>query len=90
LGWINDSRHAIPITNTIFLNNMIYDLILWFNHAMDQTQILEDDNITKSPIFCDEGKFWISYLVKQLNEEHKLMFDDIIYIGKNNCTMIHN
>jgi hypothetical protein len=61
---------------------MIYDLILWFNHAMDQTQILEDDNITKSPIFCDEGKFWISYLVKQLNEEHKLMFDDIIYIGK--------
>jgi hypothetical protein len=49
---------------------------------MDQTQILENDNITKSPFSVTKENFEYHNLVKQLNEEHKLMFDDIIYIGK--------
>jgi hypothetical protein len=47
---------------------------------MDQTQILEDDNFTKSPFSMTRENFEYHNLVKQLNEEQKLMFDDIIYI----------
>ncbi len=61
---------------------MIYGLILWFNHAMDQTQILEDDNFTKSPFSMMRENFEYHNLVLKINEEQKLIFDDIIYIGK--------
>jgi hypothetical protein len=35
---VNDPCPTIPITNTINIELMIYDLILSFNHVMDQTE----------------------------------------------------
>jgi hypothetical protein len=35
---VNDPRPTIPITNTINIELMIYDLTLSSNHVMDQTK----------------------------------------------------
>ncbi len=35
---VNDPRPTISITNTINIKLMIYDLILSFNHVLDQTK----------------------------------------------------
>jgi hypothetical protein len=35
---VNDSRPTIPVTNTINIELMIYDLNLSSNHVMDQTK----------------------------------------------------
>jgi hypothetical protein len=44
-----------------------------------KSQISKDDNFTKSPFSMMRENFEYHNLVKQLNEEHKLIFDDILY-----------
>jgi hypothetical protein len=61
---------------------MIYDLILSFNHIIDQIkklQFLEDENFTKSSYSMMMGEFEYHSLYKQLNEEQILIFDDVMH-----------
>jgi hypothetical protein len=49
------------------------------NGSNEKSQILEDDNFTKSPFSMMKENFEHHNLVKKLIEEHILIFDDIIY-----------
>jgi len=49
------------------------------NGSNKKSQISEDDYFTKSPFSMMREIFEYHNLVKQLNEEHILIFDDIIY-----------
>jgi hypothetical protein len=61
---------------------MIYDLTLLFIHVMDQTKnhkFLEIENFTKSTYSMMMEKIEYHSLLKQLNEEKRLIFDDVMH-----------
>ncbi len=72
------------------LKIMIYNVILWFNHLIYQTkklQFLKDENFTKLSYFMMMEEFEYCNLLRQLNEEKILIFDDVMH--KKNYTLIH-
>ncbi len=86
---IKDSHYAIPITNTINIKRYgpwSDSVIQSCNRSNQKLQILEDEIITKSSYSMMEKNKYCG-LVKQISEDQKLTFDDIMH--KNNCTLIH-
>ncbi len=60
---------------------MIYDLTLLFNHVMDKTKNhnFRRWKFHKIKIFHDDGKIEYFSLLKQLNDEKILIFDDVMH-----------
>ncbi len=61
---------------------MIYNLTLLFNHVMDQTKnhnFKKIKNLTKSTYSMMMEEFEYRGLLIQLNEEQKLIFNDVIH-----------
>jgi hypothetical protein len=82
---IKDSHYAKPITNTRYDSQSNF-VIQSRNRSNQKLQILKDEIIIKSSYSMME-KFEYCNLVKQISEDQKLTFDDIMH--KNNCTLIH-
>ncbi len=79
---INDSRPINHVTNTINIEH--YDL--WSNFVIQsrngsnqKSQFLKDENFTKSSYSMMMEEFEYCGLLKQLNEEQRLIFDDVMH-----------
>ncbi len=79
---VNDPCPIIIITNTINIEH--YDL--WFNFVIQscngsnqKSQFLEVGNFTKSSYSMMIEKFEYHNLLRQLNEEQILIFDDVMH-----------
>jgi len=79
---VNDSHLAIPITNTINFEHydLQFDLVIQSHNVSNQkSQTLEHGNFTKFSYFMMMEEFEYHSLLKQLNEEQVLIFDDIMH-----------
>jgi hypothetical protein len=79
---VNDPHPKIHITNKINIEH--YDL--WSNFVIQsrngsnkKSQFLEDENFTKSSYSTMMEKFEYRSSLRQLNEEKRLIFDDVMH-----------
>jgi hypothetical protein len=79
---INNSRSTILVINIINIEH--YDLQSNFviqscNGSKQKTQFLKDENFTKSSYSMMMEKFEYGSLLRQSNEEQRLIFDDVMH-----------
>jgi len=75
---IGDTCFLIPIKNTINIEK--YDFIIQSCNTLDhKTQNFEDDGfkISSNSMIMNELEYW--NMLRQLNKEQRLIFDDIMY-----------
>ncbi len=79
---VNVSHPTIPITNIINIEHydLQFDFVIQSHDVSNQkSSILKDENFIKFSYFMMMEEFEYCNLLKQLNEEHKLIFDDIMH-----------
>jgi hypothetical protein len=79
---INNSHHIIFITNIINIEHydLQFDFVIQSHTISNQkSKTLEDENFIISSYFMMMKEFEYCILLKQLNEEQRLIFDDIMH-----------
>ncbi len=79
---VNDPCPTILVTNTINIEHydLRYDFIIQScNGSNQKSRYLKDENFIKSPYSMMMEKFEYLSLLRQLNEEKRLIFDDIMH-----------
>jgi len=79
---VNDPHPIIHVTNTINIKHydLQYDFVIQScNGSNKNSQFLKDKNFTKSSYSMMMEEFDYHGLFKQLNEEQRLIFDDVMH-----------